>query len=64
MAEWVSECCGAPEVDVSMDMGICPDCKEHCDYIDLDEYDPSPWCAYCGAMGVKDCKCGPIAAND
>jgi hypothetical protein len=63
MAEYVSECCSAPEVDVSRDMGICPDCKEHCDYIDLDE-DPTPWCSCCGAEEPEDCFCGPIAAND
>lgn len=27
---YVSNCCGAYMNDVSVDMGICPDCKEHC----------------------------------
>jgi len=61
--EWVSECCSAPEIGESMDMGICTECKEHCDYIDLDE-DPTPWCSYCGAMDVALCDCGPIAENN
>ena len=29
----------------------------------IDEYDPSPWCQYCGSMTEKDCDCGPIAEN-
>ena len=62
MSEWVSECCGAAEVGASRDMGICPQCKEHCDYEDLD-YDPTPYCSWCGAMVVDQCKCGPIAEN-
>lgn len=27
------------------------------------DYDPSPWCQYCGAMKRADCHCGPIADN-
>jgi hypothetical protein len=27
-------------------------------------YDPSPYCQYCGAMERKHCDCGPIAANN
>lgn len=32
----------------------------------LEEYDPdpTPWCSGCGAKRERDCKCGPIAAND
>ena len=37
MTEYVSECCGEPEQGESMDIGLCPGCKEHCDYVDLDE---------------------------
>jgi len=32
--EEVSECCGAAPVGASQDIGICPSCMEHCDYID------------------------------
>ena len=60
--EWVSECCSAPEIGASMDIGICTECKEHADYIDLDE-DPTPYCSWCGAMEVSQCACGPIAEN-
>lgn len=37
MSELVSECCSAPARDPYEDMGICPDCKEHCEFVDLDE---------------------------
>ena len=33
----VSNCCGAPPVGASEDMGLCPDCKDHCEYVE--EYD-------------------------
>jgi len=33
--EWVSECCSAPEQDISRDIGLCTECHEHCDYIDI-----------------------------
>lgn len=33
----VSECCGAPAVGASADIGICVECKEHCEYVDLDD---------------------------
>ena len=32
--ERVSECCGAAAVEQSEDLGICPECKEHCEYVD------------------------------
>jgi len=36
MSELVSSCCGASDIRYE-DYGICPDCKEHCDFIDLNE---------------------------
>ena len=30
----VSECCGAPAVEQSEDLGLCPECKEHCEYVE------------------------------
>lgn len=36
--ERVSSCCGASGFEYE-DYGICPDCKEHCDFVDLDEDD-------------------------
>lgn len=33
MDERMSECCGAAPVLQSEDVGICPECKEHCEYI-------------------------------
>ena len=31
---------------------------------DPGDYDPTPWCAQCGAMERARCKCGPRADND
>ena len=36
----ISDCCGATEVGESVNMGICPDCKEHCEYIEKVEEEP------------------------
>lgn len=31
----VSDCCGASATDpVMLDYGICPDCKDHCEFVD------------------------------
>jgi hypothetical protein len=31
----ISDCCGAEATDPVMeDYGICPDCKDHCEFID------------------------------
>ena len=39
--EVVSNCCGAAPIsngdNDSTDFGICPDCGEHCDYIEANE---------------------------
>jgi hypothetical protein len=32
-----SECCGAEPVLDSDDLGICPECKEHCEYVKNEE---------------------------
>jgi len=29
----------------------------------LNDYDPSPYCQYCGALKRAYCHCGPISAN-
>jgi len=29
----ISECCGAEPILDSDDLGICPECKEHCEYV-------------------------------
>jgi hypothetical protein len=28
------------------------------------DYDPTPWCSYCGARRKSDCDCGPLAENE
>lgn len=33
----ISDCCGAKAFGELTDLGICPDCKEHCEYIEVDE---------------------------
>ena len=33
----VSECCGAEPILDSDDLGICPECKEHCEYVKNEE---------------------------
>ncbi len=39
----VSECCGAPVRGNSDDMGLCTNCRDHCEYInDEDDDDNSP----------------------
>ena len=42
MITHVSNCCDAPNRAIDMetgidyhDLGICPNCKEHCDWVDL-----------------------------
>ena len=35
-----------------------PHCPNHPDY------DPTPWCSYCGSRTQADCHCGPIAENE
>ena len=39
----------------------CPECREEKQY--GDEYDPTPWCHWCGAVSIEDCDCGSIADN-
>lgn len=34
----ISECC-SDEAGEYLDIGICPDCKEHCEFIDEEEED-------------------------
>lgn len=45
----VSDCCGAPAYSngdsSTEDFGICPDCREHCEYISDDE------CEECNGSG-------------
>jgi transcription initiation factor IIE alpha subunit len=43
--EYVSYCCGVPprgngDCDTS-DIGICPECGEHCEYVDMSDEETS-----------------------
>jgi hypothetical protein len=67
----LSDCCGVPAYSNgdsdTEDIGICPECKEHCEYIEDDsdvasigndnqQLDP----ALTGALGIPNCpKCSP-----
>jgi hypothetical protein len=38
MAQKISDCCGAAVTNpVMLDLGICPDCKDHCEFINEEE---------------------------
>jgi|SanBayMetagenome_1026888.scaffolds.fasta_scaffold297884_2 hypothetical protein len=40
MGQKISDCCGAAATDpVMLDYGICPDCKDHCEFIEEEEND-------------------------
>lgn len=44
----VSECCGASPVGESEEMGLCPYCKEHCEYVEEEE---ESICSSCNGSG-------------
>jgi len=35
----VSDCCGSEPIENSEDLGICPSCFEHCEYININTED-------------------------
>ena len=37
MTTKVTDCCGVPPKGNSDDYGLCPCCKEHCEYVEEDE---------------------------
>ena len=41
MDERVSDCCGAEPIGEAEDLGLCPECMDHCTYIDVDENNDS-----------------------
>jgi hypothetical protein len=40
----------------------CVDCENTEPAIDMNDYDPTPYCLHCGPK--TNCDCGPIAEND
>ena len=52
-----SDCCGAETCDT--EMGICPDCLEHCEFITEEE---TPMCDYCDTYEVE--KEGQFCSKD
>jgi hypothetical protein len=50
----VSTCCGAEATDpLMLDYGICPDCKEHCDFEDYDSDDDQIYNNFNHEGGIK-----------
>jgi hypothetical protein len=50
----VSDCCGAEATDPVMeDYGICPDCKDHCEFKDYDSDDDLIYNNWCHEGGIK-----------
>jgi hypothetical protein len=50
-------------------MSDCERCAEFDEVHDQNcplhpDYDPTPWCAHCGARKAADCHCGPLPADD
>jgi hypothetical protein len=35
----ISDCCGASAAGEMIDIGLCPDCKEHCSFIYIETCD-------------------------
>ena len=44
----VSDCCGAEPIGVCEDLGLCPECKDHCTYVEVDD---EPECEVCNGSG-------------
>ncbi len=38
----LSDCCGAPGVGEYLEAGICPECREHCEFVDDDPTNKEP----------------------
>lgn len=55
-----SSCCGA----AILDPDLCEECGEHCEDLNSQDYDPTPWCAVCNAKLSKDCHCPPHPKDD
>jgi len=49
----VSDCCGADAGEWE-DVGVCPQCKEHCEFVP-EGYDSTPYCIGCGSMTKEAC---------
>ena len=38
----ISDCCGAPPKDpIQIDLGLCSDCHDHCEYINQEDEENS-----------------------
>jgi hypothetical protein len=50
----VSTCCGAEATDpLMLDYGICPDCKDHCEFEDYDSDDDQIYNNFNHEGGIK-----------
>jgi hypothetical protein len=41
MKEKVSDCCQSPAIDGYEEVGVCPDCKEDCEFIEVEDDEPA-----------------------
>ena len=50
----ISDCCGAEMTKPIMeDYGICPDCKDNCEWVDYDSDDDLIYNNFCHEGGIK-----------
>jgi len=48
----VSDCCGSEMTEPIMD-GICPECQDHCEWVDYDSDDDLIYNNFCHEGGIK-----------
>lgn len=52
MAQKISDCCGAAVTNpIMLDLGICPDCRDHCDFVNEDD-DSHIYNDFCNQGGI------------
>jgi hypothetical protein len=50
----ISDCCGAEMTEPIMeDYGICPECQDHCEWLDYDSDDNLIYNNFCHEGGIK-----------
>jgi uncharacterized radical SAM superfamily Fe-S cluster-containing enzyme len=50
----ISDCCGTEMTEPIMkDYGICPECQDHCEWVDYDSDDDLIYNNWCHEGGIK-----------
>jgi hypothetical protein len=50
----ISDCCGTEMTEpIMQDYGICPDCQDHCEWVDYDSDDDLIYNNWCHEGGIK-----------